>query len=295
MTSRQYTHRFVIRKCRPCVAARGRHFGQRGRDVQLRHGCGCRTDALGVFGGDAPHFAEKFLLERQDLLLGIEHFALVLLELGRGEPLGIDQCLLTLVIGRRQVLVGLGDLDVITEYVVETDLQRLNAGARPFARFDLRNVLPTVLAQVAQLIELAIVARSNGPAIYHVHRRRVRDCVQNAVAHFRHFVELPSQRRESLRLPPFDGLLERRNFFERSSERQQLARPGGPDRYLRQEPLDVQHRAQFAAHLRAHDRVPQQIADCIQPRFDLTAVQRRAEQAPPQEPSAHTGHRLIDH
>ena len=102
---------------------------------------------------------EQLLLERQDLLLGVEHLALVVLQLRRGEALGVGQRLLALVVGRRQVQVGARDLDVVAEDVVEPHLQRLDAGALPLARFDLRDVLPAVLAEVAQFVELGVDSR----------------------------------------------------------------------------------------------------------------------------------------
>jgi len=42
------------------------------------------------------------------------------------------------------VHIGARDLDVVPEDVIESNLQRLNAGALPFPRFDLRDVLPPV-------------------------------------------------------------------------------------------------------------------------------------------------------
>ncbi len=87
------------------------------------------------------------------------------------------------------MLIGFRDFDVIAEYVIEADLQRLNAGARSLARLDLRNVLAAVLPQVPQLIELSVVTGANRASIGNVHRRCIGNSGQNAIANFRQFVE----------------------------------------------------------------------------------------------------------
>ena len=84
--------------------------------------CACAAARL-------PHVGEQLLLQREDLLLGVQHLALVVLQLRRGEALGVGQRLLALVVGRRQMQVGARDLDVVAEDVVEAHLERLDAGA----------------------------------------------------------------------------------------------------------------------------------------------------------------------
>ena len=61
--------------------------------------------------------------------------------------------------------VRLGNFDVVAENVIEADLQRLDLCARTLARFDLRNVLAAVAADIAQLIQLGMVTGSDGAAI----------------------------------------------------------------------------------------------------------------------------------
>ena len=81
-----------------------------------------------------------------NLVLGIQHLALIILELRRGEAFGVDKCLLALVIRGRQAQISLGDFDVVSENVVESNLQRLDARALPFARFDLGDELFAIAA-----------------------------------------------------------------------------------------------------------------------------------------------------
>ena len=190
MASCHDAHRAVFGKRRPRVAVSGSHLRQRSRHVQFRNRRCRRPNPLGMFGREHPHFREQLPFERENLFLGIQDFALVVFQLRRRESLGIHQRLFALVIRRRQVLVGFGDFDVIAEYVIEANLQRLDAGARPLARFDLRDVLAAVLAQVAQFVEFGVVAGANRAAVGNVHRRRIGDGGQNAIANFRQLVEL---------------------------------------------------------------------------------------------------------
>ena len=107
-----------------------------------------------VRGGAFADLGEELLFEGEDLVFGVEHFALVVLQLGSGEALGVGQGLLALVVGGGQVLVGSGDFDVVAEDVVEAHLERRDAGALALAGFDLGDVLFAVLAEVAQFVEL---------------------------------------------------------------------------------------------------------------------------------------------
>ena len=101
-------------------------------------GCaGLRRRGQANFGEDLP-------FQFENLLFRGKNFALILLELGRSETFGVHQRLLALVIGRSELQIGFRDLDVVAEDVIEADLERLDAGAGAFARFDLGDVLPPV-------------------------------------------------------------------------------------------------------------------------------------------------------
>ena len=152
-------HFAVVGKARARVAILRGHLRQRRGHVQFGDGRRGGSDALRMRGGELAHFGEELLFERQDFLLGIQHLALVVLQLRRGEALGIDQRLLAFVIGGRQVHVGVRDFDVVAEDVVEADLERLDAGARAFARFDLGDVLAAVPAEIAQFVQFGVEAR----------------------------------------------------------------------------------------------------------------------------------------
>ena len=131
-----------IGELRPHVAILRRNLGERRPSGRARRR---RRAVAGCASRAAPrrsrNSGEDLALELEDLLLGRQHLRFQLLQLGRGEALGVDQRLLAIVVRRRQVQVRLRDLDVVAEDVVEPDLERGDAGALPLARLDLRDVL----------------------------------------------------------------------------------------------------------------------------------------------------------
>ena len=158
---------------RPAVVAIRRQRCERREHVDLGQRQRGLPDAAGLGGDGGAQFGEEPPLDLDHLLLRVQHLGFVLLQLGRGEALGIDQRLLALVVGRRQVQVGLRDFEVVAEDGVELDLQRADAGALALALLDLRDVLLAVAAEVAQFVERAIDAGANHAAIGQRERRLV--------------------------------------------------------------------------------------------------------------------------
>ena len=195
-------------------------------------------------------------------------------------------------------MIRLRDLDVITENVVEADLERRDPGALPLARFDLRDVLAAVLAEVAQFVEFRVVTGADGRAVADVDRRRVGqrrdDRARTLRAPDRAARKYRVRRAESgLRRQP-RGFGQLRHLIERFAEREQIARPGAADHDLREQPLDIEHRRKLLAQLRAQDGFAHQIAHRIEARFDFRAIERRPQQPLPQQAAAHAGRGLIE-
>ena len=282
-------HLAAIGKCGALVAVLGRHLGQRGGHVQLRHRGGRGAYALRLRGHTLAHAGEKLLFERQDLLLGIQHFALVILQLGGGEALGVGQRLLAFVIRGRQVLVGARDFDVVAEHVVEPHLERLDAGALPFARFDLRDVLAAVAAEVAQLVELGVEAGADGAAVGDGERRLVGDGFQDEICHVGQLVEALMKSPQTRRLLGIERALERGDFIERAAERQQIAGAGGTQRHLGQQALEIENAFELLAKLRAQDGLLEQLAHRLEALLDFGAVHGGPQQALAEKPAAHAG------
>src|SRR5579863_3490302 len=135
----------------PVAVLRG-YLGQRAGDVQLRYRGSRRLDPNSVRAGKATELLEYFALQRENLFLGLQNLAFKLLQLRRGEALGVEQSLLALVIGGRQMQVGLRDFDVVAKNIIEADLERRNARAGALALLNLREVNLAMVRDVAQLI-----------------------------------------------------------------------------------------------------------------------------------------------
>src|SRR5207237_7237106 len=185
-------HKFnftAVIKARPDIGAVRRQLREAGQHVELRQRQRRLPDAARLGGHGGAQLGKNPALQLDNLFLGVEHFGFVLLELAGSEALGIDQRLLALVVGGRQMLIGFGDLDVIAEDGVEFDLERANAGALPLPLLDGQNVLPGVVAQVAQLVEATIDTRGDDSAIAKAERRFRRQGGFNLLAHIAEFIQ----------------------------------------------------------------------------------------------------------
>ncbi len=110
-----------------------------------------------------------------------------------------DQGLLALVVGGSMLQVGLADLNVKAEDVVELDLERVDAGALAFALLDLRDVVLAVAADVAQFVELRIEPALDDSAIVEGDGRLGNDAALDALANVGEFVEPILAGRQSAR------------------------------------------------------------------------------------------------
>jgi hypothetical protein len=170
-------------------------------------------------------------------------------------------------------------------------LSDCDAGALPLARLDLRDVLAAVLAEIAQFVELGVVAGADGAAVGDVERRLVGDGFQDQ----RPRASGSSSSRSCIaRRPRRAGLGVSKPRFSAgifSSERPSASRSRGPaaQRDFGQQPLDIQNAGQLLAQFGAQDGLLQQFAHGVQARFDFRAVERRPQQALPQQTPAHAG------
>ncbi len=247
-------HLTAIGKRWPAVPVARGNFGERGGYIQFgdrSRGC---ANASRQRCRECASLLEDLALQSKNLVLGIEDLALQFLQFGRGETFGIHQRLLALVVGRGQMQIGFGDLDVISEYIIEANLERLNTGACALARFDLRDVLFAIAADVAQLIQLGIVTISDRAPIGEIDRWLVGDRGQNPFAQLRHFVEFGAQALQPLALQIRCALGQRWYRSQRSSKGQQFPWTGGSQRELCGEPLEIENTGQNLTNLGAGDR-----------------------------------------
>src|SRR5207247_1720079 len=109
-------------------------IGERGPDVEPGEEPGGVLDPADGQRHAAPQRFDQLPLPRRNPLLRPQHLRLVLLQLRRHVALSAGESLAPLVIRRDSRLVGVRDLDVIAEYLVEPDLERRDTGALALPR-----------------------------------------------------------------------------------------------------------------------------------------------------------------
>ena len=161
---------------RPAIIPLPGEFGQRDEHVELRQHQRGRLNPppLGRHGVAKLH--EQLVFQFLRLFVGREHFFFVFLQLRRDVALGVFDGLLADVIGGNPFAVGVRDLDVIAEHLVEADLQVRNA--RPLGLLGLIAGDPLLAAagEFAEIVQLGVEAVANESAV----ARRKRAIVQQA-------------------------------------------------------------------------------------------------------------------
>jgi hypothetical protein len=114
-----------------------------------------------------PKRVEQLALALLDALAGGEHALLVGLERWRDEPLSVGDGLSALIVGGDEMQVRLRDLDVVAEHLVESDLERLNAGPRAFVGLYARDGIATAVAQRPKLVQLGVDSRRDRRLVAH--------------------------------------------------------------------------------------------------------------------------------
>src|SRR5439155_2445199 len=176
------------RTARARVAVFGGELGERQRDIELGdRGCGS-FDARRVSSGEAAQLFKNLALDSEDFLLGLEDFPFEILQLRGSESFRVDQGLLALITGRREMEVRFRNFDVVAENVVEPNLEGSDTGASALALLDLREVGAAVARDVAQLVEAGIEAVADGAAVGEVDGRLGGEGREDLVAHFGDFV-----------------------------------------------------------------------------------------------------------
>src|SRR5260370_29934811 len=110
-----------------------------------------------------------------DLLLGGQHLLLVLLEVRSNVTFGIFERLLALVVGRDFGGVGVSDLDVVAEDLVESDLQAGDSGAADLLSLKASDPILPAAGDRMELIEGAIVAPADHTSFSRAERRLVHE------------------------------------------------------------------------------------------------------------------------
>src|SRR5229473_149204 len=118
----------------------------------------------------AQQFHEELKFEFLEPRFGAQNLAFEFFQRRRGETFGAKQGLLALVISRYAIEVRLGYFDVVTENLVEPDLERGNRGALAFGGLEPRDHAARVERERAQFINFGAEARADHIAVARVHR-----------------------------------------------------------------------------------------------------------------------------
>ena len=100
-----------------------------------------------------------------DTVAGVENHGLVFFKLRREEPLAIDEGLLADIFLRHLLEVGIGDLDVVAENVIEAHFQALDAGSLSLFKLQSGEVLFGAAGDLTQFIQLLGKAALYHPAL----------------------------------------------------------------------------------------------------------------------------------
>src|SRR6266849_6168488 len=166
--------------------------------------------------------------------------------------------------------VGFRYLDVIAENVVKANFERGDVGAFAFALFHGGDDLFAVLAEVAQLVELAFEAVSD-----------VVELVDFVVEAAEEFAAAGGRRHHET--------LEHGKLRERFAQREKLAGRSQAERDAAGDALEIENAAQFFADFAAHDGLLQEMCDASKARFDGIAIEKRAKNPGAQQARAHAG------
>ena len=114
------------------------------------------------------------------------------------------------------------------------------------------------------------------------------------VAQVGEVVELGDEAPDERRLQLVEQHAHARHGRDRLPQRDEVARTGGAERGARDEALDVVHRLERVAQLRALGRAERELLDGVEPILDPLERDERPQQPRAQQPAAHRRHRAID-
>src|SRR6267378_1145247 len=112
----------------PAVVSERCHVGQGSQHVHFRQSQRRPADALRLTGNRRPQVSKQPPLDLRDLFLRVENLGLIFLQFRSSEAFRAHQRLLALVVGRSEMQIRFGNLEVVTKDRIELDLQRSYAG-----------------------------------------------------------------------------------------------------------------------------------------------------------------------
>ncbi len=227
--------------------------------------------------------------------LRTEHLLLPLLQLRRHVALGVGERLLADVVRRHLLEVGTGDLEVVAEYLVEADLQRVDAGALALPRLQAGDEVHRAIAEGAQLVQLGIEARADDAAVGERRRRLFGDRGGDQLAQLGKRIEGPAEGAEQRGAPLLEARLQPGDVLEGCDDGQQFTWGAPSGRHLHRQPLQVSYGCERCPNLAPQTGIPHELGHGLLSARDLLALHQRRQDPAPQHASAHRRQRLVEH
>src|SRR5262249_53231751 len=227
------------------------------------------------------------------LLARTEHAVLEALELGSDEALRRLHGLAPDVVLRHAFGIAPRDFDEEALHPVVTELESREPGAFSLAPFELQQEILGVRADVAQLIELDVIARGNHLAIAHHCGRLDGDRGAKQGEHLDMLADARAQLLQERRIEPRERVTQGREGPQRGAQLREIAGTRRAQRDARQDALDIAHSAEMLAH---HTKTPS-INERAERVITLTQqglVAQRAVEPAAQLPRAHRGDAAVD-
>ena len=252
---------------RPAIVPLPGQLGQGHQHVDLGQRRGRRLHPPPVAGHHVAKVQEQRVLQFLGLLVGRKDFFLVLFQFRRDVALGVLNGLLADVVGGDFFAVGVGDLDIVAEHLVEPHPQARDA--RPLGLLGLITGDPLLAAvgQLAEGIQLGAESVADKPALATYQRTLVgqrpfeRRTQLGAKIDGRFQIR---QRPSGCTPAPHNELvLDRRQRAQRAAQETQITRVGPARRDPGQQPLHVVHAPQILVQVVAQRLVADQFLDGV--------------------------------
>ena len=239
--------------------------------------------------------AEELILEAHGVFLRAEYLALQILQFLGDEPLAVGERLLARVAIRHLIVKRARDFDVIAKHAVVTDLQVFDAGGLALAKFQFGEVILAVFGDIAQLIQLLVVAVADHAALAHGERGFVVDGAREQGAYILHGIERVRASGDEGRVAGGGVLFDQRHDLQRGAQGKAVA---GIERVVgdaAQEALDVIDAAEGFAQGVGFKEAAGKALHGVQPRLDLPRVAERPFDPVAQEAAAHRRLRAVEY
>ena len=266
--------RIPFRHVRSDIAQVDRAVCQGGEGIQGAHGGGGFLDGRRLFNHAPANVLEEGLLQRHGTFVGSQNLVLILLQLRRDEPLGVDQGLFANV-GLWHVLqLPLGHFDIVAEDLVVTDLQVSDTAAFLFGGLVFGQPFSPLFGRHAQVIQLLVVTAPYHATVLQADRRFIGDGLVDQVNHVWQVLQTAGEFGQQ----PDRGLVKQGTqggyFNQRLHGRDQVAGVSGTGAHARNEPLQVAHAARPVAQLTQGGPLPAQVLDGIVTSTDFGDVRQ---------------------